>query len=177
MSGAVRIATGNAAKVDLLGGFVSAAGFTPVMADPGDAEDRAAIGYRTAVLAKLAGVSEAGPPVIAHDSGFEFACLGGAPGPQTKAWLAETPDLGRVLVPGTGVRVVHCVGLRQGTRIRTFIDHDDRLVLETFTLRDSKLPLTDCFAGPCESLARLMRQALAAIGAPATDGTERKEAT
>ncbi|MFC3495845.1 non-canonical purine NTP pyrophosphatase [Glycomyces rhizosphaerae] len=163
MSGDVRIATGNAGKVALLGGYLTAAGFQPRMADPGDAEDRAETGYRPAVLAKLAGVPEAGPPVVAHDSGFEFACLGGEPGPRTKAWLASTDDVRRELVPGTGVRVVHCVGLRFGSQTLTFLDHDDRIVPEQFLPEDSDLPLTNCFVGPRDSLARLMGRVAARL--------------
>lgn len=169
LSGDIRIATGNPSKVRLLGGYLMAAGIVAVMADPGDAEDRAAVGYESAVRAKLAGVPEGGPPVVAHDSGFEFECLGGGPGPRTKYWLATAGDVHHLLVPGTRVRVVHGVGLRDGSRLLVRLDHDDRLVPEHFALQDSALPLTDCFVGPRDSLGRLMTWVAAEI----SRGTER----
>lgn len=162
----VLVATGNPAKLSMFGQFLTEAGFTPVMADPGDAEERAPGGYEAAVRAKLAGARKRAPvsgtPVLAHDCGFEFECLDGWPGARTKAWLSEVAGaLGEVLVPGTSVRVVHWMALWDGGRVRLFHEHDDRTVPGDLILQNSQLPLTDTFTGPRNALARLMGRVIA----------------
>lgn len=164
----VRLATGNPGKVALLGRYLTAAGFEVDAADPGDAEDRAPVGYESAVLAKLRGALRLAPqgdtPLIAHDSGFEFECLGGEPGARTRAWLAGLDGrVGDVLVPGTAVRVVHWIALWQPGGIRVRHEHDERIVPDGLTVTDSALPLTESFAGPREALGRLMAGVVAAI--------------
>ncbi|OLE26784.1 MAG: hypothetical protein AUG49_07230 [Catenulispora sp. 13_1_20CM_3_70_7] len=176
MSRTIRVATGNAAKMEMLGRFLAAADLTPVMADPGDAEDLAPVGYESAVLAKLAGVVAGDPgdhsPVVAHDCGFEFECLGGAPGADTKKWLAEVgPGISGVLTPNTAVRVVHWAALGLGSEIHTFYEIDLRTVPERWAVTHHPgLPLTDRFHGPSDGLQRLMTRVAAKIRTEAEEG-------
>ncbi|NUR63317.1 MAG: hypothetical protein HOV87_32355 [Catenulispora sp.] len=180
MSRTIRVATGNAAKMEMIGRFLAAAGLTPVMADPGDAEDLAPLGYESAVLAKLAGVVAGDPgdhsPVVAHDCGFEFECLGGAPGADTKKWLTQVgPDISGVLTPNTAVRVVHWAALRLGSQTHTFSETDLRTVPERWAVTNRGLPLTDCFPGPSDGLQRLMTRVAAQILTEAKLRTEVEE--
>jgi inosine/xanthosine triphosphate pyrophosphatase family protein len=171
MRGDVRVATGNAAKLRLLMPPLEAAGLRPLPVDPGDAEDRAPVGYESAVRAKIVGVRDLDPgstaPIVAHDSGFEFECLDWLPGPSTRAWLssarAAPGGVAALLTPHSRVRVVHCVAVSTEHGLTVFREHDDRVVAETLRLHDSDLPLTDCFEGPVEALTRVMESAVERI--------------
>ncbi len=131
--------------------------------DPGDAEYSAPVGYTTAAQAKAAAVGTVHGLALGHDSGYEFDCLAGRPGPLTARWLAQR-DVGEViaaLLPGSTVRVVHCLALwRDGTVFTT--RHDDlRSVVPALPpSMGGPLPLTDLVEGPREALRRCVHDVL-----------------
>jgi hypothetical protein len=159
----VVLASGNPAKAALLQDSLARAvsGRVTVRAvDPGDAELHADPGYEAAALAKARAVAALGHPVVlGHDSGYEFACLDGAPGPLTARTLAAhgLPWLTARLRAGTEVRVVHSVTLSTPAGVV----HATRSDLRTVP-RDggagapASLPLTAWTTGPATALGRAL---------------------
>lgn len=163
------LASTNPGKADLIGALVRDIGgprWRLETADPGDAEDKAAVGYRTASYAKAVALDPRRHPAIGHDSGFEFACLDGKPGPLTARWLnAQSADETlRSLQPGSDVRVVHCLTLVDAERITTVERTDVRRVCGILpTSLHGPLPLTSLLVGPKQALRSCLAEVLAAI--------------
>lgn len=135
--------------------------------DPGHAEAEAAVGYREAAVAKARAVVERfGVPVaLGHDSGFEFACLGGAPGPLTARWLASHGGVPwHDLVPGSEVTVVHCVALVSRTGVLDALHRDERRLKAGATLDAGALPLSSVTVGPVTALRRAVEEVLDGAG-------------
>lgn len=163
------LASANSAKMDLIAALVretSEGTWQLAAADPGDAEQRAVDGYRPAAYAKAAALDPALHPVIGHDSGFEFACLGGEPGPLTARWLkaTATEEILRMVRPRTEVRVVHCLTLLHGDMVRA-VEHADirRVRANLPTSLNGRLPLTALVSGPQHALRTCVSEVLAVM--------------
>lgn len=161
------LATGNRAKAQLLEetlAAVSTQAWHVVAVDPGDAEEMAPVGYEQAAMAKATalGQSKRWPLVVGHDSGFEFACLGGAPGPLTARWLREKPLRDRVptLVPGSDVEVVHSLAVWTPSGSFATLARDRRRVVTAPPLDAGELPLTHVTEGERTALATCARRLL-----------------
>ncbi|GAA2405426.1 hypothetical protein GCM10010420_36470 [Streptomyces glaucosporus] len=174
------VATGNRAKIDLLRSEFDAVLAVPVTfegRDPGTAEDRAEVGYLSAVRAKAGAVAAQlpGSVVVAHDSGFEFACLGGGPGPLTARYLSEHGfgALAARLVPDSDVRVVHALAVAWNGVVRTFQHADERRVVADPMARpgSGSLPVAALTRGPRAALRRCAAEA-AALWRPARSEAE-----
>lgn len=128
--------------------------------DPGNAEAMAPIGYASGALAKarsaarMHGFSWA----VGHDSGFEFECLDGGPGPLTHRTMSRlgVSDFTKLLVPESEVAVVHCLALWSDLGQHTFIASDARRVRSDIkdlrTEAPSGLPLGALVIGPATAL-------------------------
>lgn len=157
----VLLATGNSAKAELFRSLMPADVRLRV-ADPGDAEEVAGGSYEQRASAKAHAIldsSDAQALVFGHDSGFEFECLGWKPGVHSKQWLATHREMLRaVIVPGSRVRVVHCVVAVLGGHARTMLFDDlrkARLPAEQGGAhRQERLPLGEWTEGPREALQR-----------------------
>lgn len=161
------LATGNPAKAELLQeslAGLSCDAWEVVAVDPGDAERAAPVGYEQAAIAKATAVGLAGrwPAVVGHDSGFEFACLGGAPGPLTARWLREKPLKQRIaaLQPCSVVHVVHSIALWTSAGCFVTSARDRRHVVATPPVDGSHLPLTDVIEGERMALATCLARLL-----------------
>ena len=146
---AVAVATGNEGKLSLFREVLGPLGIAVVGVDPKDAEERAAVGYESAVLAKLRGASQLTDlPVLAHDSGFEFESLGWGPGPETKRWLAGGSWRKSAPTVGERVRVVHALACSAAGREKVIIDSDERTLSEWRAPGGALLPLGNLTDGP-----------------------------
>lgn len=164
----VVMATGNKAKIDLLRSEFATVLAVPVTfenRDPGEAENRADTGYLPAAGAKAAAVAAQLPDavVVAHDSGFEFACLNGAPGPLTARYLSEHgfDELAARLVPNSAVRVVHALAVACDGAVHTFWHTDERLVVADPAACPGPglLPVAALTRGPRAALRRCVADA------------------
>ncbi|WP_405657895.1 non-canonical purine NTP pyrophosphatase [Streptomyces sp. NBC_00079] len=164
------VATGNRAKIDLLRSEFAAVLAVPVKfqgRDPGEAENRAEVGYLPAVRAKVGAVAAQlpGAIVVAHDSGFEFACLDDAPGPLTARYLSEHgfDVLAARLVPDSDVQVVHAVAIAWNGAVHTFRHADERRVVAEPTAQpgSGSLPVAALTRGPRVALRRCVKDAVA----------------
>jgi hypothetical protein len=171
---ALPLATANASKVALLQSLAGTA-WRVEGYDPFDAEERAEPGYRSAAEAKAAAVGLRYGPALAlgHDSGFEFECLDGAPGPLTRRWLKGGRPADRItaLSPGSAVRVVHCLALWTPEGTRTVLHSDRRVVAAdpAALLCSNELPLSDIAIGERGALARCVDEILS-LAAAVADG-------
>lgn len=130
----------------------------------------AAPGYKAAAAAKCAAVAAEGRglPVWALDSGFEFDCLNGEPGANTQRVLKGMglSAFVNALVPGSHVRVVHCLAVSTGYSIEVMLRSDRRrVVAEPHSRPDTtgeqcSLPLSDLVLGERVALPALVRWGL-----------------
>ena len=150
------LATGNPGKVELFAGMlreVSARPWRLTGIDPLDAERSVPADYHLAAItkARAVGLAARADRVIGHDSGFEFACLDGQPGPITARTIASL-GLGKLtanLVPHSAVRVVHCVALWTPAATWSVLHTDHRRVVADpqASCVDGPLPLGDLVTG------------------------------
>lgn len=159
----VVVASGNAGKLTLVRERFGELGLAVRGVDPGDAEDRADPGYRTAVLAKLRAARDLAPgePALAMDSGFEFEALGWQPGPLTRRWLAAGGWERAELPPGSAVRVVQWVAAAtaDGEELVTSATDLRTVRAESAGPLVGDLPLTARFDGPVHALPAVLDRA------------------
>lgn len=159
----VLVASGNPGKLAMFQEWFARRGIVVHPVDPGNAEEQAEVGYKTAVQAKVDTIDVGrcrNRLILAHDSGFEYDSLDGQPGPRTKEWIRAR---GWETTPprlGSGVRVVHAIAARIDDRCATFLASDHRVVASIPTA-DGNLPLTSTVEGPVNAFDAALTRAYA----------------
>lgn len=151
------LASSNRDKSTLVNTAIARYGWQLSPVSPGNAESDLPIGYEVAAIGKaIAGAKsvESSIPVFGLDSGYEFDCFGGWPGPLTARSLKQH-KLHTVSIPlGSQVTVVQSLAIVWEGRCSVSTHRDRRVVNTHQTQEGSTLPLTTLAVGPKEALSQ-----------------------
>lgn len=150
------IATTNSDKISLLQNVLDDYGYALIPCDPGTGEQEMPVGYESAAIGKVLAARDIlqgdDIPILGLDSGYEFECMQGFPGPLSGRALRSNFFDTNQLTAGSAAMVIHCIAVLWRNNCGVFTHVDNRTVVSR-TLELSQLPMTSLLEGPQNALS------------------------